>query len=121
MKKDTIIIGTRSSKLALWQADYVAQRLRDQRRRRTVAAAAQRVEGVVGERDERAAGLRQLRRPRMQARASGGEYSKSQAGQSHFWWPAPCCNSGSMAGRRTTFKGLDKFCKKRLAKARPSG
>ena len=23
MKKDTIIIGTRSSKLALWQADYV--------------------------------------------------------------------------------------------------
>ena len=29
MKCDTIIIGTRSSKLALWQADYVAQRLRE--------------------------------------------------------------------------------------------
>ena len=28
MKKDTIIIGTRSSKLALWQADYVADCLR---------------------------------------------------------------------------------------------
>ncbi len=30
MKKDTIIIGTRSSKLALWQADYVADSLRRQ-------------------------------------------------------------------------------------------
>ena len=29
MKCDTIIIGTRSSKLALWQADYVAARLRE--------------------------------------------------------------------------------------------
>ncbi|MFA6849475.1 MAG: hydroxymethylbilane synthase, partial [Selenomonadaceae bacterium] len=29
MKKDTIIIGTRSSKLALWQADYVADCLRN--------------------------------------------------------------------------------------------
>ncbi len=29
MKCDTIIIGTRSSKLALWQADYVATRLRE--------------------------------------------------------------------------------------------
>ena len=28
MKKDTIVIGTRSSKLALWQADYVADCLR---------------------------------------------------------------------------------------------
>ena len=28
MKRDTIIIGTRSSKLALWQADYVAEQLR---------------------------------------------------------------------------------------------
>jgi len=30
VKKDTIIIGTRSSKLALWQADYVAERLRQE-------------------------------------------------------------------------------------------
>ncbi len=28
MKKNSIVIGTRSSKLALWQADYVAERLR---------------------------------------------------------------------------------------------
>ena len=28
MKNDTIVIGTRSSKLALWQADYVADCLR---------------------------------------------------------------------------------------------
>ena len=30
MKNDTITIGTRSSKLALWQAQYVAKRLREQ-------------------------------------------------------------------------------------------
>ena len=30
MKKDTIIIGTRSSKLALWQAEYVKGRLEEQ-------------------------------------------------------------------------------------------
>mgnify|MGYP003584810993 CR=1 FL=1 len=30
MRKDTIIIGTRSSKLALWQADYVADCLRQE-------------------------------------------------------------------------------------------
>lgn len=30
MKKDTIIIGTRSSKLALWQAEYVKTRLEEQ-------------------------------------------------------------------------------------------
>ena len=29
MKKDTIVIGTRSSKLALWQADYVEAKLRE--------------------------------------------------------------------------------------------
>ena len=29
MKKDTIVIGTRSSKLALWQADYVEKKLRE--------------------------------------------------------------------------------------------
>ena len=29
MKKDTIVIGTRSSKLALWQADYVESKLRE--------------------------------------------------------------------------------------------
>ena len=29
MKKDTIIIGTRSSKLALWQAEYVKSRLEE--------------------------------------------------------------------------------------------
>ena len=29
MKNDTIIIGTRSSKLARWQADYVEARLRE--------------------------------------------------------------------------------------------
>lgn len=30
MKKDTIIIGTRSSKLALWQAEYVKRRLEEE-------------------------------------------------------------------------------------------
>ena len=30
MKKDTIIIGTRSSKLALWQAEYVKSRLEEE-------------------------------------------------------------------------------------------
>ncbi|MDD6120208.1 MAG: hydroxymethylbilane synthase [Selenomonadaceae bacterium] len=30
MKQDRILIGTRSSKLARWQADYVAERLREQ-------------------------------------------------------------------------------------------
>ncbi|MCR5758030.1 MAG: hydroxymethylbilane synthase [Selenomonas sp.] len=30
MKKDTIVIGTRSSKLALWQAEYVKGRLEDE-------------------------------------------------------------------------------------------
>ena len=30
MKKDTIIIGTRSSKLALWQAEYVKGRLEEE-------------------------------------------------------------------------------------------
>ena len=29
MKNGTIVIGTRSSKLALWQADYVAERLKE--------------------------------------------------------------------------------------------
>ena len=29
MKKDTIVIGTRSSKLALWQADHVEAKLRE--------------------------------------------------------------------------------------------
>ena len=30
MKKDTIVIGTRSSKLALWQAEYIQSRLEEQ-------------------------------------------------------------------------------------------
>ena len=30
MKKDTIVIGTRSSKLALWQAEYIKSRLEEQ-------------------------------------------------------------------------------------------
>ena len=30
MKKDTIVIGTRSSKLALWQAEYVKGRLEEE-------------------------------------------------------------------------------------------
>ena len=29
-KKEKIVIGTRSSQLALWQADYIADRLRKQ-------------------------------------------------------------------------------------------
>lgn len=37
MKKDTIIIGTRSSKLALWQAEYVKGRLEEQYPERKVA------------------------------------------------------------------------------------
>ena len=36
MKNDTITIGTRSSKLALWQAEYVAARLREKYPDRTV-------------------------------------------------------------------------------------
>lgn len=36
MKKDTIIIGTRSSKLALWQAEYVKKRLEEEYPKLTV-------------------------------------------------------------------------------------